>query len=196
LSCSFVQNGLKKINWEVFMATTALRQMGTECLRLVSGTEELKIGSTTGLKTIGGSTDLFSYIDSDYANWGMGASDQGPTPEVFVQVFEMTEDATLSKMFRSFGVRLRDISVTQHQIREFVMSHHKWLLPTGRSTFFLSGKRGRRFVTAVFACGGGWGTHVHRFPTEDRSWQAQFGRRASHHLFVDLCCKADGQCEE
>ncbi len=92
------------------------------CLRLISDTKDLVIPFASGLQTVASSTDVFSYIDSDYSNWGLD-SPSGQTSPLPVQVFEMADDVMFTTMFESFGVELDRLFLTQHQIRNFVRDH-------------------------------------------------------------------------
>ncbi len=148
-----------------------------DCLRLVSGSENLKIPPTTGELTIPGSSGRFTYVDTDFVNWGLDKLSL-MRPETNVQVFEMVNAGTFAQAFKFPGSRFRDLCFTQHQIVSFVDNHHRWLLRSGRSTFFLTGGSKGLFVVGVVSYNGGWGMQLHPFySNKPRVWEPRFRRR-------------------
>ncbi len=117
-------------------------------LKLISEGESIILDSEDGTKTLAKAKDLFSWIDSDFNNYG---TDQkgAPTKETALQVYEMNEDATFSKMFGSLDSDLTKFCLTQAQIKQFVKRHKNWLRGEGYGTFFLFESNNQFFVAYV-----------------------------------------------
>jgi hypothetical protein len=151
-----------------------------ERLRLISGTEQLILRPTDGQDTVAGATDVFSYIDSNFKNWGCDVEGQA-TEATPLQVYEMVEDSTFQNMFG--GLDVDSLSLTQAQIRQFVKRYPDWLKKGGNGTFFLF-KVGREFFVAAvyFFSDGRLGARVRRFSL-DRIFLA----KKRHRLVVAQC---------
>lgn len=130
----------------------------------------LILDPTDGTETLANANDLFSHIDPDFNNWGTnkkGAS----TQQQFVDVYEMTNDATFAEMFGSLSNNPDQLCLTQAQIKQFVKKHRDKLCIDGFTTFFLfKGKKmkgvksSQLFVAGVgVVSGGGLWVSVHRF---------------------------------
>lgn len=108
---------------------------------------------------------LFSYIDSDFKNWG--ATEKGiPTKEMKLDVFEMDKDARFDEMMSI------DNLLTQEQILYFVENHRDLLRQEGFVTFFPFKSDDRVFVASVYVrVGGALSARVYRF-SFDYVWYA------------------------
>lgn len=160
------------------MSALATGHYRASCLSPVVGAQSLEIGFTTGTRTIAEANELLTYIDSDYDNWGLNHRSEAKSVTA-LQLFETVGDMYFGKAFEHFDRNLRDLCLTQHQILEFIRFHHEWLIKTGRSTFFLMERwKNEFFVVGVFACRGGWGSHVHDFSsTRNYVWVGRSKRR-------------------
>jgi hypothetical protein len=135
-------------------------------LKLISGGERLALGPTDGQETLARATDLFRYIDSNFAHWSCDAA--GPaTEESLVEVYEMARDSSFQEMFEGFCVRLDRLALTQAQIKQFVRRYSSWLKKGGNGTFFLF-KVGQEFlVAAIYLFSDGrFGARVRRLTLE------------------------------
>jgi hypothetical protein len=118
-------------------------------LLLISKGEDLVLDQTDGQDTLAGSTDVFRYIDSNFKNWRCDVSGP-PTKETPVRVYEMVTDSSFKEMFGGFGIELDSLSLTQAQIRQFVVRYPRWLKKGGNGTFFLTRVRSEFFIAAVY----------------------------------------------
>jgi hypothetical protein len=141
-------------------------------LKLISGGHSLTIDAVDGSEILADAEDVFAYIDSDLKNWG--ADEKGPaTGETFVEVHEIVKDAMFSQMFGLPDSDIRKLCLTQHQIKNFVKKHRKWLRTEGYGTFFLFKSNDQFFVARVrFASGVKLLVHVYRFGI-DYVWAAE-----------------------
>lgn len=132
-------------------------------LRLISSGENLTIDAVDGRETLANAEDTFAYIDSNFKNWD--ADVKGPaTEEIFVNVQEMEKDATFSQMFGELNADVGKLCLTQHQIKNFVKKHRKWLRTDGYATFFLFKSNGNFSVAfAHFRSGVRLGVSVLQF---------------------------------
>lgn len=103
--------------------------------------KDIKIKATEGKKTIARS-DLFSYIDSDFENYGTDKIGN-PTEEINLAVLEMGKDATLAQIFSD----KESMALSQEQILDFCENHRDKLRQDGYATFFLF-KVGEKFFVA------------------------------------------------
>lgn len=87
-------------------------------LRLISGAETLTLEPTDGKATIAKVTDIFTYLDGDFQNWGCDVEDL-PTEERVVQVFEQIKDGTFTQIYGGMGVNLDAMCLSQGQIIQF-----------------------------------------------------------------------------
>lgn len=139
--------------------------------RLISGSQSIIIGATSGAKIITSATDTFTWgINPDFRNWGLDVPSE-PKPNTPVEVHEMVQDGSFKTIFGSLGRDLDDLCLTQEQIIVFVRDHKKWLRNDGYATFFLFEVAGEFFVACVglgagegpravvfrFSCGLVWG---------------------------------------
>ncbi len=105
-------------------------------IKLISSGERVVIGDTKGTETLASANDVFSYISSDFKNWGCDKAEQA-TPKVAVEVYEQIEDAEYPKIFGSLGQNLDRLVLTTPQIKNFMMSHAKdYLLEAEEWTCF------------------------------------------------------------
>lgn len=141
-------------------------------LRVISGTEKVMLRARDGSRTIRSSKNVFSYIDSDFKNYG---ADQkgGKTDETEVVVHEMVKDANFAQMFSSLGQNLDALCMTQDQILEFIEMHRRLLRTEGYGTFFLFKSNDEFFVAGVrVQDGGSLKVHVRRLG-DDGVWHAE-----------------------
>ena len=145
-------------------------------LRLISGGKSLALDAVDGTETLADAKDTFAWIDSDFKNWG--ADEKGPaTKETPVDVHEMTKDAFFSQIFGSLNSDVRQLCLTQHQIKKFVRKYRNWLRTDGYGTFFLFESRGNFFVADVrFRSVDELGVHVRQFEYSV-VWRAEGRRR-------------------
>lgn len=130
-------------------------------------TEAITLKKTTGKELIGESK-IFSWIDSDFKNYGCNVKEK-PKKAVDVEVREMTENGTFKDIFAG---DLDKLVLSQGQILEFV-KNHKDLLSKHWYTFFLFKVDGEYFVARVlFRGGGGLLVGVRRF-SRDGVWFAE-----------------------
>jgi hypothetical protein len=92
--------------------------------KLISAGKRVVIGATKGTETLASANDIFSFISSDFKNWGCNETEQ-ETPEVAVEVYEQIEDATYPKIFGSLDQNLDHLILTTPQIKNFVVNHAK-----------------------------------------------------------------------
>lgn len=130
----------------------------------------VQLRATTGKETIADS-NLFSYIDSDFKNWGLNIPDK-ETKAMNLDIVELTKDATFGQMFKNPEKQ----TMTQGQILEFV-KNHKENLCQNWYTFFLF-KVGNKFFVAFVSLGddGGLEVHVREF-SYDYVWGGERRRR-------------------
>jgi hypothetical protein len=120
-----------------------------EWLKLISGNQPLALGPTDGQEMLARASDVFRYIDSNFEHWNCDVV--GPTTEEsLVEVYELTGDGTFQEMFKSFGVRLDRLALTQAQIKQFVKCYPGWLKKGGNGTFFLFKVGEEFFVAAIY----------------------------------------------
>jgi hypothetical protein len=133
-------------------------------LRLISGSESLVLDAVNGTEILANAEDVFTYIDSDFKNWGADEAGQATT-ETPAEVYEMEEkDATFSQIFGELSSDVKKLCFTQHQIKNFVKKYRNWLRTDGYATFFLFESKGRFFVARVaFLSDGGLRVNVDRF---------------------------------
>ncbi len=117
-------------------------------LRLISRSEDLVLDQTDGRETLVEATDIFRYIDSNFKNWGCDVPGL-PTKETPVRVYEMVTDSSFKEMFSGFGIELDSVSLTQAQIKQFVVRYPQWLKKGGNGTFFLTQVGSEFFIAAV-----------------------------------------------
>jgi hypothetical protein len=118
-------------------------------LLLISKGEDLVLDQTDGQETLTAATDVFRYIDSNFKNWGCDVPGS-PTKETPVSVYEMVRDSSFKEMFGGFGIELDSLSLTQVQIKQFVVRYPRWLKKGGNGTFFLTQVGSEYFIAAVY----------------------------------------------
>jgi hypothetical protein len=118
-------------------------------LRLISRSEDLVLDQTDGRATLAEATDVFRYIDSNFKNLGCDVPGL-PTKETPVRVYELVTDSSFKEMFGGFGIELASLSLTQAQIKQFVVRYPQWLKKGGNGTFFLTQVGGEFFIAAVY----------------------------------------------
>src|SRR5258708_35164144 len=118
-------------------------------LLLISKGEDLVLDQTDGHETLAGATDVFRYIDSNFKNWGYDVP--GPlTKETPVRVYEMVTDSSFKEMFGGVDLALDSLSLTQAQIKQFVVRYPQWLEKGGNGTFFLTQVGSEVFIAAGY----------------------------------------------
>jgi len=145
-------------------------------LKIILGAEALMLNATDGSEGLTDANDTFSYIDSDFKNWG--ADQKGPaTKETLASVCEIIKDGTFSQIFGSLSPDVRKLCWTPAQIKIFCKKHRQWLRTDGYGTFFLFESKGGFFVASVgFDSDGSLEVSVDRFG-RDVVWSAGYRRR-------------------
>lgn len=154
------------------MIAETVRGVTSQFLTLISSEDSIVISPVDGRGLLSEAKDIFSYIDSDFRNYGAdergGAT--GATP---VQVYEMSKDATFAQLFGSLSSDLDGLCLTQAQIIEFVKAHRRWLRNDGYGTFFLFKSKNSCFVAYVGVDSGGTlKVNVYQFESS-RVWNAE-----------------------
>ncbi len=127
------------------------------CLKLISGNKRVVISATLGTETLASAGDMFSYISPDFKNWGCDKAEP-KTPEVAVEVYEQTEDATYPKIFGDVDQNLDRLVLTTSQIKSFVLNNAKDYFLEGEEWTcfrFLFKEDGEFFVADVRVLAGG-----------------------------------------
>jgi len=137
-------DGVKKL-----LADEMRFEVKNEILKLISAGENVAIGPTDGTEILAKAKDIFTWIDSDFVDYGADEPGQA-TLETSVRVYEMAKDATFAQMFSSLSSDLDRLCLTQAQIKSFAKSHRNWLRSDGYATFFLFKSHGHFFVAGVF----------------------------------------------
>jgi hypothetical protein len=118
-------------------------------LLLISKGQDLVLNQTDGQETLTTATAVFRYIDSNLKNWGCDGPGP-PTKQTPVRVYELVTDSSFKEMFSGFGIELDSLSLTQAQIKQFVVRYAGWLKKDGNGTFFLFEAGREFFVAAVY----------------------------------------------
>ena len=143
-------------------------------LKLISGNDEIIIEKTSGEKDLESAKDVFTEVMSIQTN--SYKNDQYvPTERTSVSVYEITDFDTASSLFDSLDMNQEKLCLTQHQIREFCISHKNWLAPFGLSTIFLFQVQ-RRFSIAKVVQGVGLQLHIMKFES-GHYFRKEFGDR-------------------
>lgn len=123
-------------------------------LRLISGDEILTIDAVDGTETLAKAKELFSYIDYNFINYNV--VNKGPTtPETPVKVYTLTRKVTFPQMLDEFHTDDKRLFFTQHQIKNFVIKHRKWLQVEGYGTLFPLISKDNFFIVRVILIPGG-----------------------------------------
>jgi len=131
----------------------------------------IALPATSGKKLIH-SSKLFSYINSDFANWGLDRT-ENKTSKMNVDVLEMDKDATFKELF----LNPDKMWMTQEQILYFVKNHKNKLRQEGWANFFLLKKDDVFFVARVDVhSGGSLKVLVYQFVHAD-VWYAEYRHR-------------------
>jgi hypothetical protein len=99
-------------------------------LPVISKGEDLVLDQTDGQDALAGAADVFRYIDSNFKKWGCDVPGP-PTKETPVRVYEMVTDGSFKEMFGGFDLALDSLSLTQAQIKQFVVRYPQWLKKGG-----------------------------------------------------------------
>jgi hypothetical protein len=131
----------------------------------------VKCPTLKGTKVIKDS-DLFSWIDSDFENYG--ASEPGKeTKKMELCVLEMDKNATFKGIFTNPD----KMALNQEQILWFIRKHRDKLRDEGYGTFFLFKSKGKFFVARVrFYSGGALEVNVYGLGYDDL-WGAECRHR-------------------
>ncbi len=141
--------GRQKLEAVARIIVGELKEMKTEFLRLISGSENLILDACSGAEILADANDIFSYIDSDLRKWGADQKGQA-TAGTPVKVYEIEKDAMFSQMFNSLSNDPRRLCLSQNQIISFVNKYRNWLRTDGYGTFFLFESSGQFFVAHLF----------------------------------------------
>jgi len=117
-------------------------------LKCISENKQIVIDQCDGNETIGYAVGLFSYISSNFEDWGADEKGQS-TEKTPVKVYEIKNDVFYSQIFSEPNTDVAKSCLTQHQICSFVDRHRNWLRPDGYSTFFLFMSKGNCFITGM-----------------------------------------------
>lgn len=133
--------------------------------------QNIKVKATKGKKTISRS-DLFSYIDSDFENYGTDKVGEA-TAETELAVLEMDKDATLAQIFTDKEA----MALSQEQILDFCENQKDKLKQDGYATFFLFKVGEDFFVANVYVRDDGHlGVRARRLD-DDYVWDAEYRPR-------------------
>lgn len=117
-------------------------------IKLISSGKHVVIGATNGTETLASANDAFSFISSDFKNWGCDKAEKA-TPEVAVEVYEQIEDATYPEIFGSVDQNFDHLALTTSQIKSFAVNHAKdYLLDAEWICFRSLFKVGKEFFNA------------------------------------------------
>lgn len=107
-----------------------------QILKLISDKESifLTTRSLEEFESIWNSRSEFKFIDADFANHAKTHTRGARPKSVEVKVYELAAHSRTSAMFGSFGEDLYLLSLTQHEILNFIRYHKKYL---NTATFFL-----------------------------------------------------------
>ena len=148
----------------------------SEFLKLLSGDHNLTLDALDGKEVLANANDVFTYIDSDFKNWGADELGEA-TEETDIDVYELAKDSMFADFFGSVCSDVSKICFTHAQVKNFCVKHRDWLRKDGYATFFLFKWRGELFVALVFVYSGGrLSAHVRRF-RGDNVWIAESRRR-------------------
>lgn len=132
--------------------------------------QNIKIPALKGKATIVRS-DLFSYIDSDFKNYGTDVIGE-KTKSIKLAVCEMDKDSTFAQIF----INPEKMCLSQEQILYFVKNEKDKLRTDGYATFFLFKVGSEFFVAHVLVFSGGLRVLVYRF-SHDYVWRADLRLR-------------------
>lgn len=128
---------------------------GGNTLRCISKNTSITIDDCDGSETLASAHEVFaSSVDSGFKN--LNINEPGiATKETLVMIHELVKDATFAQMFNSFGIKLDDLCLTQHQIKAFCKKYPNWLRVDDYATFFLFKNGNHFFVADVNVCADG-----------------------------------------
>lgn len=113
----------------------------------------ITIPPTTGKELICNATG-FTYIDSDFKNWGLDKEEQ-PKEEMKFDVMQLTEDMTFKQMFTNF----EKMVMTQEQI----LACEKQNTESITNFYLIQKNDGEYYVVHAYNPASGRGVGVHRF---------------------------------
>ena len=155
-----------------------VEKLKNSILTLISGNSSLILDALDGKDLLSEAKDTFGYIDPDFKNYGANSRGKA-TKEAPVSIYEMAKDATFKDVFGSFSQDLRNLCLTQSQIKNFVIKHRNWLRTDGWATFFLFESNEHLFAARVRVVSrGDLKVNVRRFEYSD-VWSA-----GNHHRVV------------
>lgn len=137
-------------------------------------TQNLKIKSVSK-STIARATDVFSYIDSDFKNYGTDVKSP-KTKATEMTVLEQEKDGTFKDIFTSISSDLDSLCLTQAQIIEFCKTHKSELRLEYYGNFFLFKVGSEFFVANVRVGDGELRVYVSRL-SRDSVWYAESRHR-------------------
>ncbi len=147
-------------------------------LRQVNLNEELVIEPLNGDRNITDAKELFkSYIEEFFIGLGKNEANY-PTPEIFLNVYEVIEDRDFVRIFNSIGSELDKLVLSHHQIIRFCEKYFAWLAHEGGVTLFLTKVNYEYSVVNVCSYYDGLNVHNYRFRAGD-IWEAK-----RHHRIV------------
>jgi hypothetical protein len=118
-------------------------------LKLISESNDIFIEALYGQKIIIDYKNIFQSIDQDFNNWNLNKPGE-KTDKVFVDVYEMIEDATFLEMFNSLNRTFDDLILSQEQIIYFCLNYFYLLNQEKYNTFFLIKEGTEYFVVSIF----------------------------------------------
>ncbi len=122
------------------------------CLKLVSGHEKLAIPACVGNRTLSevrGEFNTNTGLPSTSGRYRVDDSSK-PIGETAVEVYELTEAATLARLFTSLSFDLDSLVLTEEQILVFSEKYLNWLRFDVMTTLFLFKNNGNFFVANVY----------------------------------------------
>lgn len=125
-------------------------------------------------ETIARADDVFSYIDSDFENYGTDKKSV-KTKGMEVAILEQEKDGTFKDLFDSISADTDSLVMTQAQIIEFCKSH-KDKLSNDWYNFLLFKENSEFFVADVHVRSDGLGVRVRRLSGDD-VWLAGYRGR-------------------
>ncbi len=110
-------------------------QTETEFLKLISGETELLLEALSA-KNIADDRTVFKSGQNAFKMWNVDSTRSKPTA---VSVFETTQEATASQLFKSFNCDLDALCLTQHQIMRFSQKFPDWIVYDNATLFLIQG---------------------------------------------------------
>jgi hypothetical protein len=138
----------------------------TNSLILILDNKDLFIEECDGNQLINEAQDVFmACIDSRFETLGFKFS--LPTPETNFKVYELDDDLTFEKIFRSISEDLDKLVFTLSQIISFCRKFRKKLPDNQYALLFLTKNNGQYFVINSDVFSSGYGAEISSFDSPD-----------------------------